>query len=401
MPTLTVDAILNEVLDDFVIAVPALNRMGRDFRPGALKLNKTYTAHIAGTPTVGSYSAGNGGYKNAAQSARSLLTDIDITVDQHKCVSLKFEHLNAIKDDKNEYDAVIRGAAYALAKEVINSIVAKMTSREITQSSTYAVNDSDYDAVNNVRDDMNLIGASPLRRAGIINTSVASILSLDSRVQSADYRGEMSDVNAFRRFRNLCGFEEVMEWPELPSNNGSAITIASGEADDEVITTSAAHGLLVGDRVTFPTLTGGSGLTAVSGVYYVVSVPTSTTLTVSATSGGSAVNFTTDISAGTIQRYENVTGVFWEPRGVAVLAGIPENAQELAVQLGAPPTSRIVTQTHEGTGLTMMAITEAEQGTLDGFLHLAMVWGSAVGRQVPTNSAGDLTDYAAHRLISA
>lgn len=401
MPTLTVDAILNEVIEDFVVAVPAINRMGRDFRPGALKLDKTYTAHIAGTPTVGSYNANSGGYKAAAQSARALLTDIDITVDQHKCVSLKFEHLNAIKDDKNEYAAVIRGAAYALAKEVINSIVAKMTSRTITQSSTYATADSDYDAVNNIRDDMNIIGASPLRRAGIVNTSVASILSLDSRVQSADYRGEMSDANAFRRFRNLCGFEEVMEWPELGTNNGSAITLSSGEADTDVITSAAAHGLLVGDRVTFPTLTGGSGFTAASVIYHVKTVPSTTTFTVSATAGGATADFTTDISAGTVQLAENVTGLFWEPRGVAVLAGIPENAQELAVQLGAPATSRIVTQTHEGTGLTMMAIAEAEQGTLDGFLHLAMCWGSAVGRQAITNSAGDLTDYACHRLISA
>lgn len=400
MPTLTVDSILNEVLDDFVVAVPALNRMGRDFRPGPLKLDKTYTAHIAGTPTVSTYDATTG-YKNGTQSARSLLTDIDITVDTHKHVSLKFEHLNAIKDDKNEYDAVIRGAAYALAKEFVNSVVAKMTSRTISQSSTYAVADSDYDAINNIRDDMNIIGASPLRRAGIINTSVASILSLDSRVQSADYRGEMSDANAFRRFRNLCGFEEVMEWPELGTNNGSAITVSAIEADDNVVTTSTPHLLLVGDRVTFPTLAGGAGLTASSTIYYVVSVPTTTTLTVSATSGGSAVNVTTDYTSGTIQLAENVTGLFWEPRGVAVLAGIPENAQELAVQLGAPATSRIVTQTHEGTGLTMMAIAEAEQGTLNGFLHLAMVWGSAVGKQAITASAGDLTDYACHRLISA
>ena len=400
MPTLSVDTILNEVLEDFVVAVPALNRMGRDFRSGPLKLDKTYTAHIAGTPTVSTYDPTTG-YKNGTQSARALLTDIDIIVDSHKHVSLKFEHLNAIKDDKNEYDAVIRGAAYALAKEVINSIVAKMTSRTITQSSTYATADSDYDAINNIRDDMNIIGASPLRRAGIINTGVASVLSLDSRVQSAEFRGEMSDANAFRHFRNLCGFGEVMEWPELGTNNGSAITIASGESDTEVITTSAAHGLQVGDRVTLPTLTGGNGTTAGSVIYHVKTVPLATTLTLSATAGGATHDFTTDISAGTIQLAENITGLFWEPRGVAILAGIPENAQELAVQLGAPATSRIVTQTHAGTGLTMMAIAEAEQGTLNGFLHLAMCWGSAVGRQLSTNSAGDLTDYACHRLISA
>jgi len=83
---------------------------------------------------------------------------------------------------------------------------------------------------------------------------------------------------------------------------GFATFTITGVASTDVITTTGAHGLSVGDRVYFPALTGGSGLTAASAFYYVQSTPTTTTLKVSATLGGSALDFTTDISAGTIQR---------------------------------------------------------------------------------------------------
>lgn len=89
------------------------------------------------------------------------------------------------------------------------------------------------------------------------------------------------------------------------------------EADDETVTTSAAHGLLVGDAVEFPALVGGTGLSAAPVKYWVASVPTTTTLTVSATPGGSAVNVTVDATSGTkIRRVE--TGSSYYPSDMEV-----------------------------------------------------------------------------------
>lgn len=61
-----------------------------------------------------------------------------------------------------------------------------------------------------------------------------------------------------------------------------------------------AHGRNDGDVVTFPTLTGGAGLTAATVPYYVVN-KTTDDFQVSLTPGGSAVAFTSSISAGTCQ----------------------------------------------------------------------------------------------------
>jgi hypothetical protein len=77
----------------------------------------------------------------------------------------------------------------------------------------------------------------------------------------------------------------------------------TGVASTDIITaTEGPHGFANGQRLCFLSLTGGAGLQAqtlsvIATVYFAISA-TSTTFQVSTTSGGSAVNFTTDISAG-------------------------------------------------------------------------------------------------------
>lgn len=60
------------------------------------------------------------------------------------------------------------------------------------------------------------------------------------------------------------------------------------------------HPFLANDPIVFPSLTGGTGLTA--GTVYFVINPTANDFQVSATSGGAAINFTTDVTAGTCGR---------------------------------------------------------------------------------------------------
>jgi hypothetical protein len=108
-------------------------------------------------------------------------------------------------------------------------------------------------------------------------------------------------------------------------DNATPIALASASAATDIFT-SSNHGLVAGQRVTFPTLTGGAGLTAGSTVYYVIETNlTSTTFQVSATLGGAAVNFTTNITAGTVLAIPVRWAVTHDTRtGVAssVLAGI-------------------------------------------------------------------------------
>lgn len=93
------------------------------------------------------------------------------------------------------------------------------------------------------------------------------------------------------------------------------ITLALSANVDDIIDTTSAHGLAVDDEVVFTALTGGAGLTAGT-VYYVIAANLAAqTFQVSATKGGAAVNFTTDITAG------RVSGPTAEHRVIDALVG--------------------------------------------------------------------------------
>lgn len=72
----------------------------------------------------------------------------------------------------------------------------------------------------------------------------------------------------------------------------------TGDAGTDIIT-AVGHNFTANQGVRFPTLTGGSGLTAANTNYFVRDI-SGDTFKVSTTSGGTAVNFTTNITAGTV-----------------------------------------------------------------------------------------------------
>lgn len=89
---------------------------------------------------------------------------------------------------------------------------------------------------------------------------------------------------------------------------GPNITLSTSAAADDIVD-AATHGLAIGDAVVFTALTGGAGLVA-GRVYWVTGTSFAAgTFRPSATPGGAPVDFTTDISAGTVAKVIDATGV--------------------------------------------------------------------------------------------
>jgi hypothetical protein len=399
--TLTSTEILMDIIQAFTKWFPGLNRMGTEFRPGSLKLNQQYIAHIPSIPTVEDVSTT---YALTGQTARSLLSDVPITVDKHKAVLLKWSHFDAIKDQKtgDRYTQVVGLAGYALAKAVVDDILAGVSAVNFSQSSTFATADCDLDMLNNVCEDMNGVGALPVGRFMLVNSAVATTLGADSRIASRDYHGQQQGGNALRRFLNVAGFEEIFEYADFPSNNGSAVTSATAEADDDLIT-KASHGLVTGQRVRLTALTNGTGLT-LNDYYYVIRV-SSSTLKLATTRAnaiaGTGVDITADGTGITLTPAENLVAAGFDRRAISFLAGIPDNFDQaaLASQLGVPQIMAMEAVTEPMSGVTMAAVKWQDAGT--GQLNFAptLVWGKALGAQA--GAAGTLCDYAGHRVISA
>lgn len=88
-----------------------------------------------------------------------------------------------------------------------------------------------------------------------------------------------------------------------------------------VITTGSAHGLVVGDAVTLDTVGVSTGI-ATQTVYYVITVGSSTTVTLSATPGGSALTTTAGTGSNLRQMPKWVSGNTFTPTAIG-LALVP------------------------------------------------------------------------------
>lgn len=123
----------------------------------------------------------------------------------------------------------------------------------------------------------------------------------------------------------VMGFDVYGTAGLLP-NNGTAFAVLGANTGD--LFTAVAHGFAVGDRIRFPVVVGGTGLTQATGRYFVKTVPTTDTFTISATLGGATHEISADATAGTtVQKFENIGGLAVYPGAMGVaFAPVPPSA---------------------------------------------------------------------------
>jgi len=93
---------------------------------------------------------------------------------------------------------------------------------------------------------------------------------------------------------------------------------------------------------------------------------------------------------------ENMTAFFGTKESIILATRVPKDTQEIAQAAGIPQIASFETLTDQDTGLTLLGIKWVEQGTFDVYCTVAVMYGAVAGSQ--GGSAGDLTDYAGHRV---
>lgn len=398
MPTLTSTELLLDVIRAFAVRIPAARFLGHEFRTAGLKKDKTYTAHIAGLATVEDVTTT---YAVTGTDARTLLTDVSITVDKRKGARLYWQNINMIADDKVQYARVIGGAGYKLAKAFIDDLLTEAKSSRFSRSTTLSVANSDADMLNTVTSDMNVYGAETEGRVMLVNSDVASTLGADDRLINANYAGQMVEGSGIRAWRNTHGFALIQEYPSLPSNNGTALTGVT-VANSGDLFTKAAHGLETGDRVTAASFSAGF----TDGTYFVIKASSSTFQLASSLANaiaGTAVAASADGTGGVITPTENLTAFATDLTGINFLAGPEDHSarQQLARQLGIPQVLGVDTVRDPDSGITMSAISYEDADTGDLTWMPVLLWGKKAGRQAGGNAAGSYTDYGGHLVRSA
>jgi len=117
-----------------------------------------------------------------------------------------------------------------------------------------------------------------------------------------DYNNTLLDMNSVAILRANKTFLEYEATAWITQNYGGTVTTTT--ATSNLYTTSATHNLAIGDPVVFSgTIIGGSGIVAET-TYYVLTVPSITTFTLTATQGDTtAVDITSDGSGSMTVRY--------------------------------------------------------------------------------------------------
>lgn len=397
--TLISSEILADIITAFKKSIPLVNKMGLDFSSQSLKLNQTYYAHITTIPTVEDVTTT---YAVTGQDARDSIVDVPVTVDTRRGVRLKIKHLDRIKDKKELYNEVIGNAGYALAKDLCDRVMATFKTVNFSQGQIFSEANSDLDMLEAVREAMNGVGADPIRNM-FVNSAVATVLGADSRIASKDFAGQMPNGTALRRFTNLGGFQEIIEYPDMPLNNSTAVTGGAIEADDDVYT-KTAHGLVTGQRVVLTSFSGGTGLTAAT-VWYFHRLTADTGLLcatpAAAQAGTLGTACTVDATSVVLTPTENVIAFGFDKRAFAVLLGVPDgfDSADLKSAWGIPDNMGFESVTMDG--VTMGAVSWEETGTGDLNYMPVTVFGMAAGRQAGTNAVGSKTDYAGYRVMKA
>ena len=207
--------ILVQTLDSFKTKTPMLSMMSTDFSDARSRKDQVIRGHIRTLPTIGDYGAD--GYFSNANDAQTLLTDVDVTLDQHKHVTLNLTHLKALSDDK--YNTQIDDSAYVLGKSIVDAALAKVLAANITNSEIITAPNSDFDAVNAARKNLVTQGAHTNQLYGIVNSDFAETLNADTRVASKDFQGQEATGDALAVWNRVGGFQEIREYADMPANS--------------------------------------------------------------------------------------------------------------------------------------------------------------------------------------
>ena len=206
--------ILVQTIDAFKKRVPALGMMSTDFSDSRSRKDQTIKAHIRTLPSVGDYGAN--GYFSNSNDAQTLLTDVDLTLDQHKHVTLNLTHLKMLSDDKR--NTQIGDSAYVLGKSMVDSALAKVTASAFATSEVVSVANSDFDALNSARKNLVQQGANVDALYGLVNSDFAASLNSDTRIASKDFRGQETTTSGLHVLNGVAGFQQVREYADLPAN---------------------------------------------------------------------------------------------------------------------------------------------------------------------------------------
>lgn len=223
--------------------------------------------------------------------------------------------------------------------------------------------------------DLNTLVSADIRDSGHV---VFGSTMVDSFVNSA-----LSEVGRICPQRFI---EQITPRTNALSYPLRCLLDVTGAASTDVFSCTA-HGLDVGTQVFFRSLTGGAGLDTSTRYYVIASGLTADAFKLSTSAGSSSVDFTTDVTAATIERQDPLDGI--EVRRVEVW-DITATPNVYAGRL-QPASAEYINQSDVGWDLWngCLVLTNSQLSALVPGQHVIRVWGYSPYRYM--NAYSNLT----------
>lgn len=415
--TLILPILTGKVMAAFKTKVPELDFFSTDYGKSGTnfaaptKFNQEIISQIAQIPTVSDYTPGDD-LTSSSQNVKDLVSDVKVKIDRGRVVKLK---LPAV--DVNTlllmpaFMQLVEEAGQALGRDVVATAVGQANAANFSQSKTKTTNSTDLDTLEDLRVQHNQLGTLTPRYV-LGSSDFCSKIQNDPRVMGNQFYNQRTTDDPYTSLVNIKGFKEVREFPNFAAAGSTTPADTFTAATSDVVTPTSQtkpNGRFEfnnGDRVRLTTSGTLPAALALATDYYVI-LATATTLKLSATLGGSAVDITdTGTGTHTMTRAENLNAFSFEKRAIHIAIRPPMDAIEMARSLGIPVPILSNVEVDPITGLSFAAFMFIDMKQ-DIYVAFAAQFGVRAGRGLAASAdpsadpAGTALDYAGIRVITA
>lgn len=225
--TLAGNLIAQRTLDLIVSRRPMLLNVTADFSDQQAVKGQTIYTRTVGIPTVADF---------GSAASDTAVTDYTVALDQHKQAYFAFGAAEYLATNRNLVEEVAPALAASIGNALVDAVAALITTA-FTSVTTGPASSKDFSALTTAAKALNAAGAPDFGRSMWVNADFAEALSNDEVIM------EYLDGNnrtAYGHWRNIKGFDDVWEYPALPTTGNligfafqrSALILATRVADN-------------------------------------------------------------------------------------------------------------------------------------------------------------------------
>ena len=211
--TLVTDIVSQRVFDFLRLEFPLLNLISTNFSDEQLKIGQNVITRLITAPDVVSYNTSTG-WPNSTTAA----ADVSVPMTAQKAVQIRFQSNQLSGTTRRLFDEQALPAAYALKKEVMDAVIALVTTAFTPTGVTKALVDFDRKTVIELRNKMKKAAIPTFNMFALLSTDYYDKLAEDESIVSVAVQGS-GDAIRTGKLPPIHGLQVIEAQNESWANN--------------------------------------------------------------------------------------------------------------------------------------------------------------------------------------